>query len=58
VKTIEELELGPLNFLQTLWGPREPFKFGNIRGVIFTTEHEKLYMVEDKLDERPRCKRS
>jgi hypothetical protein len=61
-KAMGELGLKPLDFFQRLWRPRDykPYALQILRqqGIIFVTEDERLYMIEDKLDERLRCKRS
>lgn len=61
-RTVDELGSKPSDFFQRLLRPRDdkPYALQILtqQGVVFVTEDEKLYMIEDKLDERLRCKRS
>lgn len=60
-KTINELGLRPPDFFQRLMRPRDykPYALQALRqaGIVILTDDGKLYMVEEKLDERVRCHR-
>jgi hypothetical protein len=61
-KTVDELELKPLDFSQRLWRPRDykPYALQILaqQGIVDMTEDGKLYVLEDKLDENLRCRRT
>jgi hypothetical protein len=60
-KTIEELGLRPRDFWQNLMRLRDykPYALDSLKqaGIVRETEAGKIYMAEDRLDERWRCSR-